>query len=471
MRILTKLWLWFDDRTGDTNVWKATAGHLVPRGTGWWYVSGSATLAAFIVQVLTGIALATIYVPSTADAYHTLEFISYQARWGHLLRGLHYFGASAMVLFIGIHVSRTFLMAAYKYPREMNWLSGAALLLLTIGMGFTGQLLRWDQVAVWSVYIAAEQAGRVPGLGKILAHFILAGDSVGGATLSRFFAFHVFFVPMLIFGAIGLHLYLVLRNGISEPPKAGRPVDPKTYRAWYEDLLKREGRPFWPSAAWRDVVFSVAMVTILFGLAWFIGAPHLSKPPDPTILVAQPRPDWYLLWYFALLALLPHALENYVIVLGPTLFVAFLLVPPIFFNKGERSPWRRPWAIVLVIAIWTTIGTLWVEGERAPWSPDFTAKPLPAEVVGATSGPVQEGAVLFRSKGCEYCHEISGYGGHRGPSLTYIADRLPADQITIRIVNGGTNMPAFGGILTSSELKDLVAFLGSRSRIKGNGNK
>ena len=466
MHKLKQIWLWFDDRTGASKVWNATAGHLVPRGTGWWYVFGSATLAAFMVQVFTGIALATIYVPSTADAYHTLEFISYQAKWGHLLRGMHYFGASAMILFVGIHVSRTFLMAAYKYPREMNWLSGAALLLFTIGMGFTGQLLRWDQGAFWSVFIAAEQAGRVPFVGKALAHFILAGDTVGGATLSRFYSFHVFFVPMMIFGFIGVHLYLVIRNGISEPPKAGRPVDPKTYRSWYEDMLKREGHAFWPNAVWRDVVFSVAMIAVLFALAWVIGAPHLGKPPDPTILDAQPRPDWYLLWYFALLALLPHALENYFIVLGPLVFIALLMVPPLFFNKGERSPWRRPWAILLVIAIWTTIGTLWVEGQRSPWSPDFSAKPLPASIVGASSGAVYEGAQLFHSKGCEYCHEISGYGGHRGPSLTFINDRLSSDQIKIRIVNGGTNMPAFGGILSASDLQNLVAFLDSRSHEK-----
>lgn len=464
MHILNQIWLWFDDRTGASTVWKATGGHLVPRGTGWWYVFGSATLAAFMVQVFTGIALATIYVPSTADAYHTLEFITYQAKWGHLLRGLHYFGASAMVLFIGIHVSRTFLMAAYKFPREMSWLSGAALLLFTIVMGFTGQLLRWDQVAFWSVYIAAEQAGRLPFIGKSVAHFILAGNTVGGATLSRFFAYHVFFVPMMIFGFIGVHLYLVLRNGISEPPKDGRPVDPKTYRAWYENMLKREGHPFWPNAAWRDVVFTTAMIVVLVALAWFIGAPHLSKPPDPTILDAQPRPDWYLLWYFALLALLPHALENYFIILGPLLFVAFLLVPPLFFNRGERSPWLRPWAIALVIGIWTTIGTFWLAGEKAAWSPDFSAKPLPVSVVGATTGPVHEGAQLFLAKGCEYCHEISGYGGHRGPALTYVSDRLSKVQITIRIVNGGTNMPAFGGILSGTELQQLVAFLDSRTR-------
>ena len=109
----------------------------------------------------------------------------------------------------------------------------------------------------------------------------------------------------------------MIRNGISQPPLKGRPVDPKTYRKWYEDMLKREGRPFWPYAAWRDIVFAVAMIVVLLVLAWTVGAPQLAKPPDPTILVAEPRPDWYLLWYFALLALIPARLENYVIVLGP----------------------------------------------------------------------------------------------------------------------------------------------------------
>ncbi|HEV2419537.1 MAG TPA: cytochrome b N-terminal domain-containing protein [Terriglobia bacterium] len=462
MDALKYIWELFDDRTGASEVWKRTAGHLVPPGTGWWYVFGSATLAAFIVQVVTGIALASVYTPSTESAYSTLQFISQQAAWGHLLRGLHYFGASAMILLIGIHVSRTYLMGSYKYPRELNWLTGAVLLVLVVAMGFTGQLLRWDQIAVWSVYIAAEQAGRVPFVGKALAHFVLAGDQVGGATLTRFFAFHVFFIPALIFGFIGVHLYLVIRNGISEPPKPGRPVDTRTYRAWYEKMVKREGHPFWPSAAWRDVTFGVAMITVLVILAWFIGAPHLSRPPDPTILKAEPRPDWYLLWYYALLALLPHSIESYVMVLGPLGFGLLLVLLPILANKGERSAWRRPWAIGVVILFWTMIVTLWIQGKKAPWSPDFTAQPLPAIVVRASSGPVYRGGQLFHSAGCEACHNIAGYGGHRGPDLTTVGDRLTGDEITIRIVNGATNMPAFGGILSAKELNDLVAFLKSR---------
>lgn len=463
MKSLKQIWEIFDDRTKVSNIWKHTAGHPVPPGTGWWYVFGSATLAAFILQVVTGIALATMYTPSTESAYSSLEYISHQATLGHLLRGLHYFGASAMIFLIGIHVSRTYLMGSYKYPREMNWITGAVLLALVVAMGFTGQLLRWDQIAVWSVYIAAEQAGRVPFVGRAIAHLILAGSHVGGQTLTRFFAFHVFFFPALIFAFLGFHLYLVICNGISEPPKAGHPVDPKTYRSWYEALLKREGRPFWPYAAWRDVLFGAGMITALVILAWLIGAPHLSRPPSTTILKAEPRPDWYLLWYYALLALSPHVIESYLMVLLPLSFGLLLILLPVLGNRGERSAWRRPWAILITLSFWTMIGTLWISGKKAPWSPDFSAQPLPASVVRATSGPVYQGSLLFHSAGCEACHQIAGHGGHRGPDLTYVGDRLTADEIRIRIVNGATNMPAFGGILNADELSNLVAFLESRT--------
>ena len=148
MGILKRLWEAFDERTGASEVWERLAKHPVPPSAKWWYVFGSATLAAFILQVVTGIALATAYVPSTAHAYDSLEFITHQAYWGHLLRGLHYFGASAMILFIGIHLCRVFLFGAYKYPRETTWLTGSVLLLVTLAMAFTGQLLRWNQVAV-----------------------------------------------------------------------------------------------------------------------------------------------------------------------------------------------------------------------------------------------------------------------------------------------------------------------------------
>jgi ubiquinol-cytochrome c reductase cytochrome b subunit len=459
--VLKRLLAWIDDRSGLVTATRRALEHPVPPRTGWWYVFGSATFIAFVLQVITGIALATAYVPSSGQAYDSLKFISEQALLGRFLRGMHFFGASAMVLLIGIHVSRTYLMAAYKFPRELNWLTGAVLLLLTLALAFTGQLLRWDQNAVWSVIVGAAQAGRMPVIGPDIARFLLAGDTIGGATLSRFFAFHVFFIPALVFGLVGLHLALVLRHGISERPKEGEPVDPATYRRQYDELLKREGVPFWPDAAWRDVVFGAATVAIIVLLAIIVGPPELGRPPDPSILEAYPRPDWYLLWYFAVLAMAPQNLENVIIILGPLLFGAFILLVP-FANRGERSFRRRPWAPMLVIFIWTTIAVFWLAGERADWSPDFSAKPLPATVVGQVPPDAVEGARLFYEKGCEFCHAISGYGGKRGPDLTQVGGRMTQDQIAARITNGSARMPAYARSLSPAQVQALTAFLMTR---------
>lgn len=462
MNALKRLYQAFDDRTGLSKFLGPIAQHPVPRGTGWGYVFGSATLFSFIVQVVTGIALATMYIPSTQNAYQSIDFITNQATLGRVLRGIHFFGASAMIFLVGVHMVRVFLTGSYKFPREVNWLSGTFLLLLTIGMGFTGQLLRWDQNAFWSVVVGAEQAGRFPFLGKYLAQFLLAGRTVGGSTLSRFFAFHVFFIPALIFGILGGHLYLVLHHGISEPPKSGQIVDPKSYRRWYQDLLDREGIPFWPDVAWRDVVFGFVTVTGIVLLAAIFGPPILGKPPDPTIIEANPRPDWYLLWYFALLALIPPATENYVIIGAPLIAGLVLILLPFISNRGERTPARRPWSIGIVVSIVLMVGTLWLAGIRSPWSPDFTAQPLSQQVVGSSSGPIYQGSQVFYKKGCEFCHTIAEEGGNRGPNLTYVGDLLTKDEMTIRILNGGHNMPAYSNNITPQELSDVLAFLQSR---------
>lgn len=460
-----RLWLWLDDLTGVSATLGPVMTHLVPRAkkTRWFYVLGSATLIVFFVQVFTGIALSGAYVAGSGQAYESLRFITLNPL-GHILRGIHDIGASAMIILIGLHAIRVYLMGSYKYPRQMNWLTGAGLLLFTILMAFTGQLLRWDQNGFWTAVVAAEQAGKAPIIGHWLAHFILAGGTAGGATLSRFFAAHVFFIPACIFLFLGLHLYLVLQNGISEPPKAGEPVDPRTYRGGYHRLLERQGIPFWPDAAWRDLFFGMLVVITIVVLAIVIGPAKLGKPPDPTIIQASPRPDWYFLWYFALLTLIPKWTERWLIVLGPLVFGLFLILLPLLAPRGERSPLRRPWSILVVASIVAMIGYYTHMGFLAPWAPRLNAQPLPAHVVGATSGPVAAGAKLFHDKGCEYCHTISGYGGIRGPDLTYVGDLLTRDQIETRIFSGAANMPSYSRILTPEELHDLLAFLVSRRR-------
>src|ERR671938_66346 len=208
--MLTRVACWLDHRLGFSKAILPVIEHRVPRSVNWWYVFGSATLVAFTVQVITGVALAFSYVAAPDNAYESLQFITEQAVLGSVVRGVHYWGASAMVVLIFVHLCRTFLMGSYKFPREVNWLSGVLLFGLTLGMAFSGQLLRWDQDAFWAVIVGAAQASQAPVIGGIAAQILLAGQTVGAATLTRFYATHVFLFPAIMFGLIGLHLYLVV---------------------------------------------------------------------------------------------------------------------------------------------------------------------------------------------------------------------------------------------------------------------
>ncbi len=464
---LLKIWYWLDDRGGITEAIKPLAKHLVPPGTKWNYVFGSATLFCFIIQVITGIALAFLFQPSADTAYQSLQYIEHQAFLGHAIRGLHNWGASAMIVLIGIHMARVYLFAAYKFPREMNWLTGVVLFGVTITLAFTGQLMRWDSNGVWTGILAAEQMGRIPVIGDYVAYFFLGGTHLSGESFNRFFSFHVFVLPGIIFLMLGFHLYLVIRNGISEPPKPGRLVDPATYREWYEKLLKKKGVPFFPDVMWRDVVFSFGLFILLIVLGVMVGAPELTDPPDPTILKVEPHPDWYFEWIYAIFATMNRNLEPYFLFFAPLIGIIVLFSIPFLNRGGERSPIRRPWAVAGVIFTAGAVISLTILGLRAPWVPEYKADPLEYTSIPKHSEKVEKGIEVLNKMKCLYCHKIGMHGGESGPELTNVQNRMTRDQLIIRIVNGTEDMPGFGGSLEGDELEDLVEYLQLKNKESG----
>lgn len=466
MNPVRRVGAWLYDRLQLSAIVDTFTKHNVPPGvasgrSAWMYVLGFATLSALIVQVATGVALVTKYIPSAAGAYESIQYLTQSTSWGRIVRAIHYYGASAMVLFLFLHMGRVFLTGSFKFPREMSWISGVLLLVLVMSMAYTGQLLRWDENGIWTVVVGAKFAGRTPLIGRELSELILAGETVGGHTLSRFYALHVFIFPLGIGLIVGLHLFLVFRNGVSEPPKAGRLIDPKTYRQWYHDLSERYGAAYFPYGMWRELVFASLVIGAVVALAFLFGPKGPGGPPDPTRLVVNPQPDWFLRWYYALIWVKPRWLEEIVMVWAPIAAPILLLLVPLVAPRGERHPARRPLAIVAVGVAVIGFVSLLVLGYRAPWVPDVDSEPLPPERVGATSGPALEGAALFHERGCQLCHAVLGRGGRYGPDLTDVALRLSPEEITVRTLNGVRDMPAYRDILAAEEISALVAFFRS----------
>jgi ubiquinol-cytochrome c reductase cytochrome b subunit len=468
-----KRWLcavgdWFDARLRVRATLLPMLEHPIPRGAagpmGWWYVFGSASLTMLLIQILTGIGLALVYVPAADKAYDSLLYLSYQETLGWFLRALHYYAGSGMVVLVLAHMTQVFLHGAYKYPRELTWVVGVFLLLCTLGMFFTGQVLRWDPDAYWGLAVGGSMAGRVPVIGPWVVRQMLGGAVIGGDSLSRFFALHVFVIPGALLFFLAVHLWLVLKCGISAPPVPGQVVDPQRYEEEYEKQLKT-GVPFLGDAMLKDALFSCLAVIAVVVLAAVLGPKGPTGPPDPTLPGANPRPEWPFLWLFGLLSLSPPASETFIILVLPVILIAVLFLVPFLSNRGERAPSRRPVAVLAVIVIYTVLGVLTYQGVTSPWSPQMTAwsgDPVPENLVRDSSPLRLQGALMFQNKSCRNCHALEGSGGQRGPDLTFVGTRLTRDQLIDQVSNGtpgGGNMPAYGKQISPAEMTALVAFL------------
>ena len=461
--MLQTIALWIDDRLKISKLFAATAGHTVPANTGsWFYVFGSGTLLCFILQIVTGVCLAFVYVPSADQAWTSLQHLNNGQYLGWFLRAIHYWGSNFMVGIMTLHMIQVFLFGAYKYPREMTWLSGCFLLFCTLGMAFTGQIMRFDQDAYWGLGIGASITGRVPFMGAQLVDFLLAGPIIGGQTLSRFFTFHVFMIPGLLLAFIALHLRLVLSRGINAFPKAGKPIVKATYDRDYEELLDKDGVPFVPHLIGKDLMFAgIVMVGILLCTVVF-GPKGPSGPPDPTLISTMPKPDYYFLPVFAGLALLPAYTETVLLLTLPVVMIGILMALPFVSNQGEQAASRRPFSVLLVIFVMLSLYVLANLGLTSPWSPHMEAwsgTTVPLKYLKGRTPLEIRGALVLQNKDCRNCHSLDHRGGERGPALDGVATRLTPDQMVRQVIQGGGNMPAYGKNLKPAEVTALVAFM------------
>jgi ubiquinol-cytochrome c reductase cytochrome b subunit len=457
------LYRWFEQRTGLIQPAIDAAEHPVPENTSsWWYVFGSAATVLLVLQVVTGILLALIYTPSASNAWNMLEVLNHQVALGWLVRAIHGWGSNFMIAIVLIHMMQVFLFGAYKFPRELTWMVGVLLLLLTLGMAFTGQVLRFDQDAYWGLGIGASISSRVPVVGGPLVHLLLGGPVIGGPTLARFFALHVFVIPGILIGLVGLHVWMVLKLGINDWPMPGRLVRKSTYERQYHELTETTGIAFVPDAAWKDAVFAAIILLCVLVVAIVLGPIGPNGMPDPTIIQTAPKPDFAFLWIYAVLAFLPPSIETPVMLVAPVIVIGAMLLLPLVAGEGEKHWSRRPIAVLMLVVIALALGIFTRLGTYTPWSPvmdAWSSDAVPPADLVKRSPLEHQGALVFQNKQCRNCHALDGEGGQRGPALDSVATRMSEDQMIRQVLQGGGNMPAFGNSLTPAQTTALTYFL------------
>jgi cytochrome b6 len=341
------LWRWLDERIGLNEIEKLARKKEVPvhRHTIWYYFGGM-TLFLFSIQVATGILLLLYYRPSASEAYESIQFLMTEVQFGWLVRSIHAWSANLIIFAMFIHLISTLLGKAYRAPRELTWLSGGALLGLTLAFGFTGYLLPWNELAFFATRVGTEIPGILPVIGSFLRRLLRGGDDVTGATLTRLYGIHVAVLPAIVTVVLGLHLFLVQKHGMSTPP--GEEKEGKAKRVM----------PFLPNFLLRDVVGWLSALAVLAALAAYFPA-ELGKKADPF----QPapigiKPEWYFMAMFQTLKLLPsHVLGIEGELLGVLAFglVGLLLILIPFLDRraasGQPSRLAATFGITLILYI------------------------------------------------------------------------------------------------------------------------
>lgn len=445
----------FESRTA----WSKLKEHLLLEpllgGSRWAAAFGSLLLFSFLVQIITGILLSMNYSPSVESAWPSVNYIMTEVRFGNLVRSIHHWGSSAMVVLLLIHLVQVFVWGAYKKPREFTWMVGVLLLLLTLGLAFTGYLLPWDQKAYWATKVGLGITSTAPGIGESIKTLLQGGPSMGNLTLTRFFSIHVFILPGLLIAFVVVHLYLFRVHGVTPP--------------WWESerQLEAEKEPFWPGQAFKDAVLALAFLVALFAWAYWWPAPLEAKADSSQPYEA--RPEWYFMFLFYLLQFFKGPYEVVGTFVLPALFFLILFFWPFLDRSRARDPRRRPVAIGLLTAgtaglIGLTMFAIATDVRMREPQAVLAKAPPPSR-----AGPLQQMdvAAVFSSN-CVACHGVDGKGDAVRPGMPNIPDFTSLSwqlghtdlHLTQGILEGKPpQMPAYRDKLRTEEAAALAIYV------------
>jgi ubiquinol-cytochrome c reductase cytochrome b subunit len=373
-KIRAALWQWLDQRFHLGPLADALQQNLrkmVPPHVNWLFTLGAMLAALLAVQLGTGVLLMVYYKPSSAQAYHSIEHLSYEVPLGWFIRALHSWGSHLIVGLALLHMARVFVYGGYKKPRELTWATGVLLLGLLLGFGFTGYLLPWDQVAYWATVVVTQSADSIPWAGPWLRDFLIGGEEVADGTLGRFFVVHVILLPLLLLALMGLHLLLVRWLGISTLGRTDEPAPEP------EALRRQGGHAFVPYHLLKDLSAICVALGVLCTLSLFWPI-QVGEPADPLRTPVGIKPDWYFLPAYQLLKYVPEVVG----VLAAPLFFLALLLLPLLDRSLERHPRRRPRALAGAALVGIFLLLLGVLGHLSETSRTFMGKTYHFDILG-----------------------------------------------------------------------------------------
>jgi ubiquinol-cytochrome c reductase cytochrome b subunit len=475
---------WIEQRTGLVGQIGDFLTEDVPGGASYWYVFGSATVFAMILQIVTGIFLTFYYAPSTASAWESTKYIYEHVPFGSFVISLHFWGATAMIAMLLMHMLQVIIWGAYKAPREIMWVIGVLLLIITLVLGLTGYLLPWDMNAYFASQVAINISASVPVLGGFVQQFLSGGAGMGTLTINRFFGLHVWLMPAALIALVAGHLAIFRHNG-----SAGPPVD--------TELKKLPQGRFWPNQMFMDAAASFAVFAIMVLLAIFVPAPIDAKADPTQKFIAYPA--WYFLALYGLLRIagsLPPSITPIANLLAtvviPGVVVTVLILLPWIDRNPSRLPQRRPIVLgitaisVLAAVVLSIYSQLAVQQEQAESGPPAAA--VASSTTGTTTGPASgggaasttvaaagPGAAVY-STNCSGCHGASGMGqagvfpplakndvvtGDKGKVITILLKGLNNVPIVVNGSKYAGVMPAWKGTLKDADIAAVLTYIRS----------